>query len=824
MSNNSDDRQEISPSTASRARAWFIRNLPEILIFFFYFLVTALLTWPLIIKFNTSIYGFPNDNVGSIWSMWWFKNASALGGTADFTLLKGFPFGTNLTGFSVAEPVIHYGERFLLLFLNEVAVYNLEIFSGFFLSGITMYYLVRYLTGDRRAAFFGGFAYVVSTYHAYNALYFERLSMTQWIPLYVLALLVFIRKPKPKYAILLGLAGILVAGTSIHYGLLMGVFTAGFLVGRYAYIRISYWLKNRNSEIRVNLPWKINRKTLALSLLALAMVIVVILPFFYMNVWNLSPPGEWETSTSPAQVRSLTQSFWGSAFPREYVYPCKLNPTFGWITDKMLGTKARAFGESLYLGWTIILLALLGVFLGGGWLSRRKRRRAGEEREPREEPVGETEPEKAESILSYNRNRAVIWGFLVGGLTCFIFSLQPYVTIGSTRIPTPSMIFRYLMPWFRWYMRMGQGVIFAAIVLACFGLVWLLGKLKGSLKEVVLVALSGILFAEMIIIPPFRNFDFEHIPEVYRQIEEMPEGTSFVFYPAFETAYFNNSLLHFYQRYFQKPLLNGAYDNSEGEALRRTVYNPYNPATPSILSRFGITHLALMKEMFDEYEWYEEDPELDRALAYRMILNPGDPANTLGLLSPLTMPVAVTANLLDNLEWYEEQSSLLSMLPPGLILERSYHDTEMFGDVNIYRIEAAPADIVPLYLGDISVPHMDAGVITVRLVGRGGTIKLLNFTEEAKEVALELPVRNLSIPHHVFLVSSETGEVLSEIELSGSEEGMLRVNSLTVPPEGRDLLLQVSGGEVGVGQNEITLFGYEKATVSIGDVNITDID
>ena len=49
----------------------------------------------------------------------------------------------------------------MLRFTTETVVYNLFITSSFALSGISMYYLVRHLTHDRRAAFFGGFVYLL---------------------------------------------------------------------------------------------------------------------------------------------------------------------------------------------------------------------------------------------------------------------------------------------------------------------------------------------------------------------------------------------------------------------------------------------------------------------------------------------------------------------------------------------------------------------------------------------------------------------------------------------------------------------------------------
>ncbi|MBU4194040.1 MAG: hypothetical protein KKF66_03480, partial [Actinobacteria bacterium] len=212
---------------------------PELPIFLFYLAVTLFLTWPLIIRFTTSIYGVPGDNLGAIWAGWWTRNAGSFGAGASFCPLAGFPFGTELGGIPM-EPVSYVIDRFLLVFTNEVIAFNIETMASFFLSGVTMYHLVRYLTRDRRAAFFGGFAYLIVPYHAYLSMFMGGgITAVQWMPLYILLLLKFIREPDGKNTALLALGAVLVAGTSLHYGLFMAIFTAAFVAGRYVARNVS---------------------------------------------------------------------------------------------------------------------------------------------------------------------------------------------------------------------------------------------------------------------------------------------------------------------------------------------------------------------------------------------------------------------------------------------------------------------------------------------------------------------------------------------------------------------------------------------------------
>ncbi|MCJ7653036.1 MAG: hypothetical protein MUO75_04980, partial [Actinobacteria bacterium] len=151
-------------------KSWLHRIPPEAWIFIFYFLVAVFLTWPLIIKFGSSIYGVRSDNMGALWQFWWMRNYHHFSTSYSSCPLIGFPFGARLFGMPM-EPIGFYLEYFLLLFFNEVVVYNVITLSSFVLSGITMYYLVRHLTGDRQVAFFGGFAYLISTNLAINAMF-----------------------------------------------------------------------------------------------------------------------------------------------------------------------------------------------------------------------------------------------------------------------------------------------------------------------------------------------------------------------------------------------------------------------------------------------------------------------------------------------------------------------------------------------------------------------------------------------------------------------------------------------------------------------------
>ena len=90
--------------------------------------------------------------------------------------------------------------------LHPVVTYNLLLLSGFWFSGIATYLLVERLTASPLAAFVAGVIYACYPYRFEHYGHLE-LQMTQWIPLGLLALHLFVSTGRWRYAIALGLAG-----------------------------------------------------------------------------------------------------------------------------------------------------------------------------------------------------------------------------------------------------------------------------------------------------------------------------------------------------------------------------------------------------------------------------------------------------------------------------------------------------------------------------------------------------------------------------------------------------------------------------------------
>lgn len=730
---------------------------PEIWVLLFYLVVAVVLTWPVITHFASSIYGKPGDNMGAVWLNWWYKNHSAFGGTASFSPMIGYPFGTSL-GFPV-EPLWYLQMRFLLLFTSAPVAWNIDIVASFFLSGVTMYYLVRYLTRDRRIAFFGGFVYLIGVFHAYYAMWIGGgLSATQWMPLYILMLLKFLKKPQWRSAIYLALSGVLVASTSIHFGFFMAVFTIAFLIGRFVYSRVDA-AREAGSVKGLRTHQRINSMTALMSLVSLFIVVVCVLPFFTLFVLGSNPAGEWSTSATAGELRSPQFIYYNSAAPGEYLLPSKLNPVFGDLAAEFTGPGQPDFGNAIYLGWVVVLLTVACAFL---W--RRKK--------PNEEDEGailEAREPARDDGAQRRFTAGALWGFALAAATAFLFSLRPYVMVGSIKIPLPSKLFSIFAPWFRWYSRLAIVVSICLIVIACFGLKKLLEVFNArTLKVLVLGLALALVTLEMTMIPPARNVSFANVPPVFKSIREAPKGTSYAFYPMKESGPFITSQLMFYQTIFQKPMLNGGSANSDGEAMRRTVYSPYDPATPGILRRLGIDYLVFFMGRIEGTDAQLQDPRL---------------------------------------------------LPEGLKETMRFAGKGTFRFGRMYKVTAAPADVVPLYLGEISVPYIGEGGETTRLVDQVASIKLLNYRKRDARISFRLPIANPFTRREV-VIEKTNGEVLWRAVLDQGQAEVAQIDGLVVPRDGMDLNLRVAGQSYVLSYQDLTIFAAAQASYEIGDVQI----
>jgi hypothetical protein len=89
----------------------------------------------------------------------------------------------------------------LQVFTDTTTAYNLAIWLIFPIAGLGMYWLARYVTRSRAAAWIAGLIFAFAPYHLTQALGHPHLSYVQFIPFAVLFILKAIESPRPRYIV-----------------------------------------------------------------------------------------------------------------------------------------------------------------------------------------------------------------------------------------------------------------------------------------------------------------------------------------------------------------------------------------------------------------------------------------------------------------------------------------------------------------------------------------------------------------------------------------------------------------------------------------------
>jgi hypothetical protein len=147
-----------------------------------------------------------------------------------------------------------------------------------------------------------------------------------------------------------------------------------------------------------------------------------------------------------------------------------------------------------------------------------------------------------------------------------------------------------------------------------------------------------------------------------------------------------------------------------------------------------------------------------------------------------------------------------------------FNDKGEFDNAEVYKITADKADFVPLYLGDITVPQLDEGYISARLMFSNGIIRILNFSGKDVRVNLKLPVTNNTVSHELTIKNND--KVIWQRRLPADQEDKVEIRDLTIPKKGLDLLLVAEGKALRLPKDEVTLFGTLYATIRLGDLEI----
>ncbi len=542
----------------------------EIVIFSFFILLTTVITYPLIFNMNNSIFGDPEwtfDSLGFIHGLWSIKDRLLNDVNHGQNNMVAYPFGVSGdTGklklyTSPLAPLL-----LLVVWKNEIFAYNIYILASFILSGIFMYYLCFYLTKNRLASLASSIIFSFCSNHFLQAFSHMGMAQIQWMPLYILSLILVYERRTYLSAVFCGIAFSLVVLMNYYFGYFMIIFTAGIIL-----FRVGYGVRGTGHGLR-----DIRLKTLKVIILAGVVALVMILPSTYDTIKNIIQPQKSEAVISTQYRRAYSDLFTYSARTYDYLLPSEYHPVFGGLTRKIVkeitGGKRHWAERTLYLGITPLFLAIMGVV---GWRRRRRLK-----------------------IAKLGGNFYIPL-FLFSAALAFYSSLSPIIGFWKIKIPTPSFFLYRMAPMFRVYARMGFVVTLCVAVLAGFGLRDILANIKRRRKQIaVVLTFSSLILFEYTLVPPFRNVDLSETPPIYKWLASRPSDVVIAEYPWLRSIDERHFEYLFYQRVHQKKMVNGAPRGSLGEAIMKEARYVDDPDTASLLSHLGAKYVIVHKDSY----------------------------------------------------------------------------------------------------------------------------------------------------------------------------------------------------------------------------------
>lgn len=506
-----------------------------------------ILRGPLIWQADTHLSCRESDNYLTVWRLWAAGQAET-----SWTTLVNYPLG-NATGGSAVDYLPSSPGFWITLGASDVRAFNTSQLVTYLLAVLCMYGLVVYLTGSPAAGGICGLAYANLPYARAMSSYHLQLAHVELLPLGLLALVLFLRRPRWYTAGGIVLAQGLCFWVEPHYGVFF------FLI-----ICLFVTLCMFNPQLR---GWRL--PTLRGTAQAMTLITLCALLGVPQLLGAGPDAGEVALGKPGEQLYSYGAQTWN------YFVPPSVHP--------LLGGLAQSLGESdqdasythertLYLGITLLVLATLGFLRM--WRSR----------------------------SSEQRFLAVFLSTLA--VAAFLCSMPPTVHAFGLRLPMPGLLLHKVLPLFRVYARFGLVVAVASVLLAGFGLAWLLSRVHAR-RRVGTFVLLLVLF-EFLALP--QTIDLTRPPAVYSWLAEQGDIRAIAEYPlAWPPTKTDDHLnvwdLYEYmlwQRVHLKPMFNGEPAAGLDLALKVQLRDPSEQSTLVRLGWLGITHVIVHKDVIDE--------------------------------------------------------------------------------------------------------------------------------------------------------------------------------------------------------------------------------
>jgi len=505
--------------------------LTHVLVVASYALLTAVMTWPLVLHFDSAVLGPPGDNLEYVWKMWWFKHAlleRRVSPLYDPDIFYPFGYPLALSETTVVHTVM--GAPLTALW-GETVAYNAVVYLSFVVSGYGVYLLCRGLACSALASWIAGLAFAYCPYRlAHLGAGHLPLMGTGWMALFFLAAEGLIRAPSWRRGLAVGLFYALTALSSWYYALMLGL-----MGGLYLLLRARGWSRALWPRLALG------------GALAAVLIGPAALPMI-----RLYAEGQARYGFSLAYVDR-----W-SASPLDFLYPNAMHPWWGEALTKAYYQNIHE--NLLYLGLPVIVLSAIGF-----WARRKERvTRAviwlavvafvlalGTSLHVAGEPVYLRVPAQVE----YQFSRAMY--VLTGRLALNRVDYSPLRREGAIIIPLPTLLLYLFVPMMsamRVWTRFGIFVMLGASVLAAWGIDTVLRRLTAPWRGLAAATLALLVLVDVAVVPyPYGYTEVRGQP-VDHWLAEEPRPSPVAHFPLDKTWY---GWMLYPQRVHRQPIAYG---------------------------------------------------------------------------------------------------------------------------------------------------------------------------------------------------------------------------------------------------------------------------
>ena len=336
----------------------------NIFVLIIFVIIIVVMTFPLVFRILTCIPGFysTDEIFGTLWDSWRIKYSLDHSISLNNTILIANPFGFDLRSFFYNSFLWLGLVNLLSRFTTPVFTINFKFIVNIILCLYFMYLLVFFLTRNRSVSIFGSIIFAFCPYQFMRLWQHLGLTYNEWIPLIILAAILFNKEKSKMHALLYVVSLVLLLSFDFTVMYLGCVTLATFL----AYF-ILYRLQDKLSKDS-NLLGDTFRYIKDIFLLSLIAAIILLPQFFPIIKNNLIHSAHALSSANSGFRRPFEDLFIQSAKPLSYFLPAVVHPIFGKITEQFIGSFLYGVSlteHTLYLGWIPIMLAVYATKIWG---------------------------------------------------------------------------------------------------------------------------------------------------------------------------------------------------------------------------------------------------------------------------------------------------------------------------------------------------------------------------------------------------------------------------------------------------------------------------